>query len=118
MDKELPTIGFDGDYEIIYSKSFNIYEDKLTIPDFLGKKFIYIFEKNEPAENQKDIKIEWSDNVATVTLSKKFRNTLGSGTVNKIKILNTGDGKGIHMSIYGQDFGNGRLNIVINFYLK
>lgn len=118
MEKELETIGLDGDYEIIYSKSFNIYEDKLTIPDFLGKKFIYIFEKTEPIENQKDINIIWSDNISTITLSKKFRNTLGSGTVNKIKILKMEDGKDTYMSIYGQDFGEGRLNVVINFYLK
>lgn len=117
MNINLKTIGLDGDYEIIYSQSFNVYENKLTIPDFLGKKFVYIFQTQEPSVNQKDINIEWSQNTSNITLSKKFRNTLGSGTVNKIKILKTGDNKDIYMSIYGLDFGDNRLNVTINFYI-
>lgn len=115
---ETKTYGFDGGDEIIYSESFNIYEGKLILPDFLGKKFIFIFEKNEPIQDQKDILVTWSVNDATITLSKKFRNNLGAGTTNKINILRTADGKSISFSIFGQRFGEDNLNVVINFYIK
>ncbi|KKS54982.1 MAG: hypothetical protein UV20_C0028G0005 [Candidatus Magasanikbacteria bacterium GW2011_GWA2_42_32] len=111
------TKGFDGSDEIIYSESFNIYEGKLIIPDFLGKKFTFVFEKTEPTQDQKDINITWSTNDALITFSKKFRNVLGSGTSNKIKILKTGDGKNISLSVYGQQFGEDGLSVVVNFYV-
>src|SRR3989339_1720572 len=95
------TKGFDGSDEIIYSESFNIYEGKLIIPDFLGKKFTFVFEKTEPTQDQKDINITWSTNEASVTLSKKFRNSLGAGTTNKINILKTNEDKNISFSIFG-----------------
>ena len=111
------TIAYDGNDEVIYSGIFNVYENKLTI-NFLEKKFILIFEKTEPEEKQKDLNLSWEDNTATVILSKKFRNSLGSGTSGKIPVLNTQDGKQILFSVFGQQFGEDGLSVVVNFYLK
>lgn len=111
------TIAYDGNEEIIYSGTFNVYENELTI-DFLEKKFILIFEKTEPAEKQVDLSLSWEGNTATVVLSKKFRNSLGSGTSSKIPVLNTQDDKQILFSVFGQQFGEDGLSVVVNFYLK
>lgn len=117
MTIETKTFGFDGSDEIIYSKSFIVYEGKLRI-DFLDKKFVLIFEKTEPFQDQKDVDVIWSGNEASVTFSKKFRNSLGSGTTNKIPILKTKENKFILFSIFGQQFGGDGLHITINFYIK
>jgi|GEM_PF-2527711 len=120
MDVITKTFGFDGDDEIIYSHSFNIYENKLIIPDFLGFKFTFIFQKNEPEQNQKDVTTDnGKDKEIIVTLSSKFRNNLGSMTTSKIPILGAHDNKGqVLFSIFGQSIGEEGLHIVINFYAR
>ena len=115
----MKTIGFDGKDEIIFSNSFNIYENELIIPDLLGFKFKFIFENTEPKESQKDIVSEPVDEKEIViTLSKKFRNSLGSITADKLGILNTSDNKQVLLSIFGQQVGNDSLHVTINFYLR
>ncbi len=115
MDTEV--IGLDGDDEIIYSQSFLVYENKLTI-NFLEKKFVFNFETTEPVENQKDINITWEESDCLIVLSKKFRNSLGAGTTNKLKMLKVGNSKNICISMFGQQFGENSLNVTINFYIK
>lgn len=114
---ETKTLGFDGTDEIIYSESFIVYEGKLII-NFLDKKFVFIFENTEPSQGQKDIDIKWLGDEASVIFSKKFKNSLGSGTVNKVPILKNSENKFILFSIFGQQFGDGGLHIVINFYIR
>lgn len=110
---------FDGDYEILYSESFNVYENKLIIKNFLDKEFVYIFETEDRIEDHQDINVKWEDKIAIITLSKKFRNALGSGTLSKLKILkNQENQKDIYMSVYGSSFSDKNLNVVINFYTK
>lgn len=113
---DLKTIGHDGEDEIIFSQSFLIHNNELTIPDILGYSFKFIFEKSSPKENQKDIGVTWKDKQANVVLSNKFRNTLGAGVTEKLKILKDSNGKFILFSIYGHQFAGGFLNVVINFY--
>lgn len=110
---------FDGNDEIIFSKSFNVYESKLVIEKFLEKKFTFIFEKTEPAQDQKDISVIWSsdNSEVIVTLSKKFRNLIGAGTLNKMKILKMDAGKSISLSVFGSQFGEDGLNVTISFYI-
>lgn len=117
MSMDIKTLGFDGNDEIIYSESFNIYEGKLKV-DFLDKKFVFIFEKTEPTQDQKDINLVWSENEASVTFSRKFRNSLGSGTTEKIQVLKTSEDKLILFSIFGQQFGDDGLHVTINFYIR
>src|SRR3989344_6172011 len=109
---ETKTLGFDGTDEIIYSESFIVYEGRLRI-NFLKKKFVFIFEKTESTQDQKDIDIKWLGEEASVIFSKKFRNSLGSGTTNKVPILKTGENKSILFSIFGQQFGDDGLYITI-----
>lgn len=111
------TIGFDGEDKIIYSESFNVYEDELTIPSFLDYKFKFIFENTAPNEGQNDINFKWSGSEALVTISKKFRNNLGTGVTEKLPILQTHDSKKILFSIFGQQVGGSKLiHVTINFY--
>ena len=119
MDVDIKTIGFDGNDEIIFSQSFNVYENELLIKDSLGKSFKFIFEKSNFKEGQKDINITWDGDKATITLSKKFRSTLGSATTSKLPILKTGNQQEVLLSIFGQQIGGGDLlNITVNFYLR
>ncbi len=108
---------YDGLNEILYSKSFNIYDEKLTISNLLGNTFIFIFEKDEPKENQKDVVVVWEESPrqAVITVSKKARTTLTSGLTEKINILSADDGKIISFSFSGYQFGES-LHTTINFY--
>lgn len=116
--ENIPTIGFDGNDEIIFSQSFNVYENRLLVK-FLGKSFKFIFENSEPKGNQKDVNVAWEDDNAVITLSKRFRNTLGSATTQKLAVLRTDDQRKVLMSIFGQQVGTGELlNVTISFYLR
>lgn len=118
MEIKTKTFGFDGTDEIIYSESFNLYEDELVI-DFLDRKFKFIFENSEPAVGQSDLSLNWINNEAIVTISKKFRNNIGSATTGKIEILKTSDAKKILFSIFGQQVGNIKLlHVTVNFYQR
>ena len=114
---------YDGEYEIIFSESFNIYEDELIIQDFLGFKFFFDFETKDPEEGQQDIAFEPGKEVKEfhIKVSKKFRNTLGSANSSKLKIFNLNDeeNRSIYFTIYGQQVGsNNTLNITLTFYVK
>jgi len=113
-------IVFDGTDEIIFSSTYNVYENKLVVKSILGYDFIFEFENTEPKSGQKDINTEGSGKSVTLTFSKKFRNTLGSGTVNKIQLVKFKDGRLLLFSIYGSTIGDNSntLNITINFYLR
>jgi hypothetical protein len=118
MENEMISLGFDGNDEIVYSESFNVYEDRLTI-NFLDRIFKFVFENTEPEKNKPDINFDWNDKEATVSVNKKFRNNLGAGTTEKMSILTTSDSKEILFSIFGQQVGNSKLiHITINFYKR
>lgn len=119
MEIILPTIGFDGKDEIIFSKSFNIYENELKIPALLGFDFVFVFENNEPDKNQQDVTSKpGENNEIIITLSKKFRNSLGSMTANKIAALTNDKNQQILFSIFGQQTGGSNLHVTINFYIR
>lgn len=111
---------FDGTDEIIFSSNFNIYENKLTIIGIQGFDLTFEFEIAEPKEGQKDIDIKGNNKKVTVIFSKKFRNTLGSGTINKIPLIKFQNNKLLLFSIYGSTIGNeiSGLNVTITFYLR
>lgn len=119
MDTIIKTIGFDGTDEIIYSKSFNIYANELIIPDLLGFKIKFIFETTDPQNDQKDVVVTpGTEKELTITFSKKFRNSLGSITTEKLAILKTENDKQVLFSIFGQQISNDILHITVNFYLR
>lgn len=63
MNNKPPIKRFDGEYEIIFSETFNVYEDFLRIHNigFLHEIFdIRIeFQKQDPQENQPSIQASW-----------------------------------------------------------
>jgi hypothetical protein len=107
---------FDGDDEIIFSESFNIYEEQLKINNFLGFNFAFVFEK-EFSDNKKDILVDIKDKNIKIVLSKKFRNSIGSMSSEKIAFLQK-DKEKILFSIFGQQIGKETLHITINFYRR
>lgn len=121
MNQEDKTIKmFDGTDEIIFSQTFNVYDNKLILQNILGFNLTFEFESVEPKEGQKDIEIKGGDKAARLIFSKKFRNTLGSGTINKMQIIKFNDGRLLLFSIYGSEVGGNvnALNITISFYLR
>ncbi len=120
MAIDVKTTEYDGKDEIFFSNSFNIYEDELIISNVLGFKFKFIFEKQEPQKDQNDVVITLGDKKEiVVTFSKKFRNSLGSSTSEKLSILKAGDNRQVLLSVFGQQIGDGKcLHITINFYLR
>lgn len=118
MEKDLKTIGFDGQDEIVFSQSFNVFENELLI-DFFDNKFKFIFEKTEPIETNPDVTVRWSDDIAVITLNKKFRNSLGSGTTEKLAVLELPSKKKVLLSVFGHQVGNSNLlHVTVNFYKR
>lgn len=124
MEKiNIPTIiAEDGEDKIIFTETYNLYNDTFVLRGFLGYVFKFVFENISPKEGQKDILVEKKPEDAkeiVITLSKKFRNSLGSISTEKLLLFETSDKKRILLSIYGQQVGMGPyLNITINFYLR
>ena len=109
---------FDGTDQVIYSNSFNIYNNELTIEQ-LGFRFIFVFESISPKSGQKDIIVKPdAGKEVHITFSNKFRNSLGAATTEKLNILQTGDGKNISMTVFGQQVGSTScLHITVTLYL-
>ena len=111
---------FDGDYEIIYSSSFNIYENELNIKNILSYDFKFIFEKENPNDGQSDISISNEDSKIVVSLSKKARSVLGGGTTKKSSVIKFQNGSILYYSLYAKSYSENTdaLNVVVSFYLK
>jgi len=122
MDNEVEIIGYDGTDEIIYSKSFNVYENRLEIrgiPGFPDRNFNFVFQTSEPEAGQNDIDVIWENQQANITISRRFRNTLGSGTIRKLVIMRTDNNGEILLSIFGQQVGEeNMLSVTVNFYRR
>lgn len=115
------TQAFDGDYQIIFSDSFNIYENLVRLTNIAGYTFEFVFEKGAFDKTTGQI-LSTPDEVnkkVTITI-KNFRNTLGSGSTIKLPIIKMENGKQIFFSVYGKSLSSDSdfLNVTINFYLK
>lgn len=111
---------FDGNDEIIYSNSFNVYESCLKIKEIEGFDFEFIFEKEERKEALSDVKAEKKgEKCIEVVFSKKIRGKLGVNTATKMPILMTDDLKQILMSVFCQSVGtNDSLHVTVSFYKR
>lgn len=119
MNTEVRT--YDEGDQIVFSDTFNLYTDQLKIENLFGFTFQFTFEKDEPKAEQPDIKIttDNKEKLIAITVSRKFRTTLGSSSSSKLSVLKTEDGSEILFSIYGQAVTNTDfLNVTINFYLR
>lgn len=116
---ETPTI-YDGNEKIVFSNSFNVYENQLTIENLLGFTFTFVFEKTEPKEGQNDMTFVGKENTGTVTFSKKIRNNLGSGNTTKFQLVNFENGETLLFTLYSSAIGNDidAINVTVTFYLK
>lgn len=115
---------YDGDDEIVFSGIFNIYDNKITIENILGYKFVFTFDEQLNNEQPpKDIAVAPLEGEigALVKLSAKIRNSsIGSGTTNKNEIVNFEDGRKLLWSMFVQTIGNDKhaLNVSLTFYLR
>lgn len=114
---------YDGDDEIVLSSVFNVYENVLNIESLYGFNFRFIFEENssnEPNIKSKDVSIISDDKNVTITFSDKIRNTLGSGTSNKIPVVEFENGKKLFFTLYSSVIGDNTpaLNVTVTFYLR
>lgn len=108
----------DGDYEIIYSGDFNVYENKLTITGVLDLTFIFLFEKNIEKTNPH---YEVKGDGKTITMKMfNFSNTLGAGTTNILPIASASDGRKLSFSVHTKSLSETTsfLKVSLTFYLK
>ena len=112
---------YDGDYEILFSDSFNIYENRLIINNFLSYSVEFVFDDAQFDKEGGNISVLGDEQNKKITVSvKNFRNTLGSSSSIKLPMINLQDGRKIYLSVYGKSISTNSsfLNITINFYLK
>ncbi len=115
-----PVLAFDGDYQIIYSADFNIYENKLILSKIAD--FDIEFEFKIDAEKQgAPLEVKGDNNTKKIMIKViNFNNPLGAGTVKKIPIVTFDDGKKIYFSIHAKSLNESTslLKVSITFYLK
>lgn len=110
----------DGDYEILFSSTFNVYEKKFTIGNIGGFTFVFQFEK-DPEKPGAPMEISGNDAQKTITVKLfNFYNPLGMGTTKMIPILKLSDGRQIYFSLYAKSLNETTdfLSISLTFYLK
>jgi len=112
---------FDGDYEILYSGGFNIYENRLLIQGIGGFSIDFLFVKDPNIEGKAPLAVEGNniDKTIKITLTN-FDNALGVGTTKKIPIITTNDGRQIFFSLYGKSLNpdNQFKKVSVTFYIK
>ncbi len=118
-----PTKILDGDDAIIFSNSFNLYNNSLKIENILGINITFSFDEEGTENREKDIDISGDGNNAIITFSSKIRNTLGSGTTGKIEIAEMDIEQSRHkllFSLYASKIGDksSALNLSIAFYIR
>lgn len=115
------TQAFDGDYQIIFSDTFNLYENRLILTDIVGYTFEVIFDKEDFNLTTTGISSQADEvNKKVIITVKNFRNQLGAGSTNKLPIINLQDGRKVFFAVYGKSLSKeiDFLHITVNFYLK
>ncbi len=108
---------YDETDEIVFSGTFNVFGTGLTLKLY-DLTFKFIFEASEPLNDQKDIVItSETDKVGLITFSNKIRNALGSGSNEKLQVVNLNDGRILLFTVFAQSFGE-KLNVTITFYAR
>ncbi|MDO8528232.1 MAG: hypothetical protein Q7T03_11200 [Deltaproteobacteria bacterium] len=118
--KETKILTFDGDYQIIYSSDFNIYENKLILRKIAGFELVFEFAK-DPAVKDCPMSIKGDDTAKRITITlTNFNNSLGAGTTKMVPLLKTDDGKQIYFSIHAKALNEATsfLKVSLTFYLK
>ncbi|MBP6926185.1 MAG: hypothetical protein KBB70_00620 [Candidatus Pacebacteria bacterium] len=114
---------YDGDDEVLFSDSFNIYDNSIKIIGIMGLTVIFNFDEEGSEKREKDIDILGEGNNATVTFSSKIRNTLGSGTTAKVELAEIDKDsikQKLFFSLYSSRIGDksSGLSVNLTFYLR
>lgn len=116
-----PTIK-DGDYEIIFSETFNLYEKKITLSEIAGFTIEIHFKiDNENANPHFEIKS--GDGLGAKKVHMNFFNfasPLGSCTTNIIPLIQLSDSRQLYFSVHAKSVGEPStfIQASITFYLK
>jgi len=96
---------FDGNTKIVFSNTFNVYENSLTISPLYGFSLIFVFEsdKNNSESRLKTVG-DNTNKTITITLTN-FNNSLGTGTTHKFPIITTNSGKQVYYSVFVSSLG-------------
>jgi len=111
---------FDGDYEILYSKVFNVYQNKLIFKNIDGFEvtFNFIFDKNKRGGK---IGLKGDNDAKKIYINLyNYNNSLGLGSGSPIAIMKTGDNRDVLFSIHVKSLNETTsfLQVSITFYLK
>lgn len=110
---------FDGDYEILYSGDFNIYENKLILK-IVGFEFEFQFVYDSTKQGA-PLEINGDNSTKKINIRLiNFNQSLGVGTVKKIPIVTLNDGRQIFFSIHAKSLNESTsfLKVSITFYIK
>jgi len=120
MQQLIPEKIFDGDYEIIYSNVFNVYQNKLTFRKIDNFEVIFEFIADK-SKKHAILEITGDDDSKKVYIKLyNFNNSLGLGTTEPVKFLKTNEGRDILFSIHAKSLNQTTtfLQVSITFYLK
>lgn len=93
---------FDGQAEIIYSNTFNIYENILRVKPIDDFEIIFTF-LEDLSKKESSISLNGDNTNKKLTINLiNFNNVLGIGTTRKLTILRTDDNKDIYFSIHAK----------------
>lgn len=109
---------FDGDYEIVYSGDFNVYENKLKVSGILDLVFEFLFEKNTEKPNP-HYEVKGEGKNITMKLYN-FSQNFGAGTTNILPIATASDGRKFFFSIHTKSLSENTsfLKVSLTFYFK
>ena len=112
---------FDGEFEIVYSGEYIIYENRLVLNPLVGYKFELIFEKDKGLVGS-NLNIV-GDNVgkSIVIKATNFDNTLGTGTTKKIAIIKDNVGNDLlFFSLHAKSLNESTSFLLVNicFYRR
>ena len=112
----------DGDYEIVYSNIFNIYNKKLSLQEIGGFNINIEFIKTIESE-KRNIEVKNGEDPSKKEINIKltnFDNTLGVATTTLVPILDLVGGKKLYFSIHAKSLNKeiDFLQVSLTFYLR
>lgn len=97
---------YDGtNTRIVFSNTFNVYEDRLIIRPIYGFTLVFVFEI-DPTNPDSRLKSTGNSTNKSITITlTNFSNSLGTGTTTKLPIITTNQGKQVYYSVYVSSLG-------------
>lgn len=110
---------YDGSDTVIASINVNVYNNELRLENFLGLSLKFKFLNTDKAEGDKDIQVKGEGTSAEILISNKIKNSLGSGSVDKLEIVRE-ENRSLWFSIYASKVGqiSDALNVTLTFYQR